>query len=247
MTDDTVKKPIKYETKTVTTVRGLEDRSISKAEAEGWEVLSQTPAKLMRTTIAFRRPKKGMKKSTMLAIGALVVIAVGGFGLVAALGGDDEPSAASISSSPASSAPPVASTGPSPTPTPIETVAPTTAPAGSGPVSATEVDGVFNDYFAERAAANVLYAKAVTSVSYSNRVVHVTMDASVAGADPATFNELASAQNMPKFTATPVAYSDAVGDRLRPAIDSIEVVNVDGTSYGSIDHAGILALNELSK
>ncbi len=53
---------VKYVNKTVTTIRGLETRSIAKWEKEGWEFLSQTPAKLLRTTLTFRRPTKQIPK-----------------------------------------------------------------------------------------------------------------------------------------------------------------------------------------
>ena len=49
---------VKYNNKTVTTIRGLEARSIAKWEKEGWEFVSQAPATLLRTTLAFRKPKK---------------------------------------------------------------------------------------------------------------------------------------------------------------------------------------------
>lgn len=63
MTDDTP-----FETKTVQAVRGLEARTISKWEEEGWEAVSQTQGKL-RTEILIRRPKP--QKPKLFYIGAL--------------------------------------------------------------------------------------------------------------------------------------------------------------------------------
>ena len=47
---------IKFETRTVHAIRGLELRAIAKLESEGWELVSQQPGRL-RTEMAFRRPK----------------------------------------------------------------------------------------------------------------------------------------------------------------------------------------------
>jgi len=50
---------VRYETRSVKAVRGLEFRTCSKWEKEGWEVVSQTPGRL-QTEIVIRRvvPKK---------------------------------------------------------------------------------------------------------------------------------------------------------------------------------------------
>ena len=47
---------IRYETNTVHSIRGMESRTVTKWESEGWELVSQTPGKL-RTEFVFRRPK----------------------------------------------------------------------------------------------------------------------------------------------------------------------------------------------
>jgi hypothetical protein len=48
---------IRYETMTITTVRGLEARSINKWEKEGWELVSQQEQPMLRTSLTFRRVK----------------------------------------------------------------------------------------------------------------------------------------------------------------------------------------------
>ena len=48
---------IKYEYKTVQTVRGTDGLVISKMQKDGWELVEQLPGRL-RTTLNFRRPKR---------------------------------------------------------------------------------------------------------------------------------------------------------------------------------------------
>jgi hypothetical protein len=48
---------IKYEAKTLTTLRAAEARSIAKWEKDGWELVSRTELPLLRTQLSFRRVK----------------------------------------------------------------------------------------------------------------------------------------------------------------------------------------------
>lgn len=66
-----------FETKTVRAVRGLEGRTISKWEREGWELVSQTPGKL-QTELLFRRPKPKSRALLYGIVGgsAAVVLAI---------------------------------------------------------------------------------------------------------------------------------------------------------------------------
>ncbi|MEU9026580.1 DUF4839 domain-containing protein [Streptomyces sp. NPDC048383] len=66
---------IRYEYKTVQTVRGTDGSVISKLRKDGWELVDQTPG-MLRSTLEFRRPKKPLPR---LLIGA----AIGGFVLLA--------------------------------------------------------------------------------------------------------------------------------------------------------------------
>ncbi|MER7910167.1 DUF4839 domain-containing protein [Streptomyces sp. NPDC096068] len=76
---------IRYEYKTVRTVRGTDGLMISKMQKDGWELVERSPGTL-RSTLDFRRPKK---PQPWLLIGAasvvLVVLAVV-IGVVSALG-----------------------------------------------------------------------------------------------------------------------------------------------------------------
>lgn len=229
---------VRYENKTVTTVRGMELRSIAKWEKEGWEFVSQTPAKLLRTTLTFRRPKKQISKWVWVAGAAAAVVLGIGVTIAAIQGGSD-------GIKPAASSPTVSAT-PSVEPSPTETVK-SSVTATAAPITDAEVIAAFRSYFAERASNGVMYGKAASNVTFEKRVVRVTFDPAAAGIDQATFDGLAAHFNFPEFAATPIAFNDDVGNRLRPAIASIETVRADGTSLGTIDAAGILALNGLSK
>lgn len=62
---------VKYMTRTVKTVRGMEERTKTKLEQEGWEFVSQTQG-TFRTELTFRKPQPPMPWK-MLGIGGGVV------------------------------------------------------------------------------------------------------------------------------------------------------------------------------
>lgn len=67
---------VKYETKTVRTIRGAESRAVSKWEKEGWEVVSQSKGKL-QTEITIRRHKpKTPWRLAAIGGGALAVLVI---------------------------------------------------------------------------------------------------------------------------------------------------------------------------
>lgn len=109
---------IKYEYKTVQTVRGTDGLVISKMQKDGWELVEQLQGKL-RTTLNFRRPKKPLPWLLIGAGAAVLVILAAIIGAGAALSDGDEEKDA-----PASSA--ATSEKPSATPTPTA-AAPTAA------------------------------------------------------------------------------------------------------------------------
>ncbi|MFC8707638.1 DUF4839 domain-containing protein [Streptomyces anulatus] len=67
MTDE-----LKYEHKTVQTVRGTDGLVISKMEKDGWELVEQTQG-VLRSTLKFRRPKK---RQPWLLIGSAAAVLV---------------------------------------------------------------------------------------------------------------------------------------------------------------------------
>lgn len=229
---------VKYENETVTTIRGTEARSIAKWEKEGWEFVSQTPAKLLRTTLSFRRPKKPLAKWVWVAGAAAAVVL--GIGVTFAAIQESSNSMINAANSATPSAPASVEA------TPTASVEPS-ATATAVPDMDTEVVAAFKSFFAERASDGVMWGRAVSKVTFDNGVVLVTFDAASAGVDQATFDGLAANFNFPTFAATTIAFNNDVGNRLRPAINSIKTVRADGTSLGMIDAAGVLALNGLSK
>lgn len=98
-------KPVKYETKSTTTVRGRGSRTITKWEQDGWEIVDQTAGRLSSTP-AFRRPRPAINRAKVLGIGAVVVLAAVALGVGALLegGGDhEEPASATHNETPAKS------------------------------------------------------------------------------------------------------------------------------------------------
>lgn len=79
---------VAYETKTVRVVRGLEGRTISKWQDQGWELVSQSQGRL-HTEIVIRRPKPKMPRGLILAGGAAALLLFVALGLGLLLGEDD--------------------------------------------------------------------------------------------------------------------------------------------------------------
>ncbi|MDQ0958318.1 hypothetical protein QFZ66_002196 [Streptomyces sp. B4I13] len=67
---------IKYEYKTVQTVRGTDGLVISKMQKDGWELVEQAQG-MLRSTLNFRRPKKPLPRLLIgTAVGGLVILAI---------------------------------------------------------------------------------------------------------------------------------------------------------------------------
>ncbi len=65
---------VAYETKIVRAVRGMESRTIKKWEADGWELVSQTPGRV-QSELTFRRPKsKSRRLLWMIGGGAFALV-----------------------------------------------------------------------------------------------------------------------------------------------------------------------------
>ncbi|MFH9962516.1 DUF4839 domain-containing protein [Streptomyces mirabilis] len=80
---------IKYEYKTVRTVRGTNGLMISKMQKDGWELVEQTQGTL-RSTLSFRRPKKPLPWPLISALAAVLVILAIIIGVASALSGEGE-------------------------------------------------------------------------------------------------------------------------------------------------------------
>ncbi|MFE9168849.1 DUF4839 domain-containing protein [Streptomyces kebangsaanensis] len=113
---------IKYEYKTVQTVRGTDGLVISKMQKDGWELVEQAQGRL-RSTLNFRRPKKPQpwlligSAATVLVILAIVI------GVASALSDGGEKKDESGKAMAAASEKPSATPTPTPTPTAAESAA----------------------------------------------------------------------------------------------------------------------------
>ncbi|WP_445284719.1 DUF4839 domain-containing protein [Streptomyces sp. DSM 118148] len=79
---------IKYEYKTVKTLRGTDGLVISKMQKEGWELVEQAQGNL-RSTLNFRRPKKPLPRLLVGAAAAVFVILAVVIGVGSALSDGD--------------------------------------------------------------------------------------------------------------------------------------------------------------
>ncbi|MDQ0846057.1 DUF4839 domain-containing protein [Streptomyces sp. V1I6] len=108
---------IKYEYKTVRTVRGTDGLVISKMQKEGWELVEQAQGTL-RSTLDFRRPKKPQPWLLIGSAAAVLLILAIVIGAASALGDGDGKKDESDKSRAAASEMPSATPTPAPTPTP---------------------------------------------------------------------------------------------------------------------------------
>lgn len=189
------------------------------------------------------RQRQSKKMSTAgIVLGAVAALAsIGATAGLSAGPSDQRPMPAALPTASATSTPERN------TPTAPQEAAPATPTTTPDAVTDEEVLSTFRSFFAERAASNMLLAKAVTDVSFQDHVLRVTFDPTAAGVDDETFANVNPFENLANFVATPIAYDDAVGKRLRPAIDAIDTVKPDGTSLGTYTAADILKLNNLAQ
>lgn len=105
---------VKYETKSVKTVRGIEARTRAKLENEGWEFVSQTQGTL-RSELNFRRPKPEIPLKLIGIGGGLLALVIVVLLITNALGGGDSSSngAETLPSATPSQVAPTAASAPS--------------------------------------------------------------------------------------------------------------------------------------
>ncbi|MFJ5278335.1 DUF4839 domain-containing protein [Streptomyces parvulus] len=111
---------IKYEYKTVQTVRGTDALVISRMQKDGWELVEQTQSTL-RSTLNFRRPKKSQPWLLIGSVAAALVTLAIVIGAASALSGGGEKKGESDKSTTAASEKPSAT----PTPAAVESAATT--------------------------------------------------------------------------------------------------------------------------
>jgi hypothetical protein len=123
----TTQTEVVYETRTVKTVRGLESKTRTKLEGEGWEFVSQAVG-TVRSELTFRRPKPKPPWRLFAILGGVLIVLFVFIAIMAAITGGseaDEPTSAqpSASSTPAE-APDNNESEPTADPEPVVPVAP---------------------------------------------------------------------------------------------------------------------------
>lgn len=119
---------VKYKTMTVQVLRGTESRAVRKWEAQGWELVSQSPATL-RTELVFRRPRPTVAWRHWAIAGAVVAVVLAVVIPVGIISGRSAaPTQAAVA--PTSAAAPASTPG---TSTPTSTTEASSAPATGKP------------------------------------------------------------------------------------------------------------------
>ena len=136
---------VRYESKSVKTLRGTEGRSIAKWQQQGWELVSQDAATL-HTTLNFRKVKPPLPVRQLVIGGVVVAVLLGILGVGAALegGGDsEEVPAARATPRPVATATPEATAEVVPEATAAAPTA-TSAEPPDGPLADTTVDALYD-------------------------------------------------------------------------------------------------------
>lgn len=125
---------VKYETRSVKAIRGMEPRTIAKLEKEGWEFVSQTQG-TVRSELNFRRTKPQIPWKLISIVGGILALLIIVIVIVSTLGGGDNSSKAAE---------------PVPTQTPTEVVAtkaiaPSAAPSADPEIAAPVVTNITVD------------------------------------------------------------------------------------------------------
>ncbi|GGF50673.1 hypothetical protein GCM10010922_28230 [Microbacterium sorbitolivorans] len=137
-----------YETRVVRSVRGMENRTISKWEKEGWEVVSQATGKV-RSEITIRRAKPKSRLRAIAIAGsaaaaALAVVIVIGVISEQRSGNSDEDPSSAAADGPSEQQESSESAAPEEAPTPTEISEPEVS-ASNDPVMTPEGDAEFGD------------------------------------------------------------------------------------------------------
>ncbi|MGN0095947.1 MAG: hypothetical protein ACI38U_07785 [Corynebacterium sp.] len=98
-------------------------------------------------------------------------------------------------------------------------------PEQSGPTD-QEIEAAFNDFLQER-VDNVPAFSPGAHATFANRVVTATFQVTDANR---SFIEM---MDLTDVAGSPIAFNDDQGERLRPAVDRVDVVDQDGNSLGS--------------
>ncbi|MEV6840127.1 DUF4839 domain-containing protein [Streptomyces sp. NPDC051133] len=157
---------IRYEYKSVRTVRGTDGSVISKMQKEGWELVEQDRGTL-RSTLTFRRPKKPQPWLLIGAAAAVLVVLAIVIGVASALsGGEDEEDASSRSTA-------MASKKPSATPAPAaaesaaaEMITPQNNPEFAALLKADSCDDANLDFATRHKGATVAFNGSIVNTAH---------------------------------------------------------------------------------
>ncbi|WP_168443041.1 DUF4839 domain-containing protein [Microbacterium sp. K35] len=94
---------VKYETRSVQTVRGTEKLMTAKWEKDGWELVTQKTGRI-RTELVFRRPKPPFPWKPLAIIGGALVVLGIFIGIMVAVTGDDKEGSPAPADTPSSEA-----------------------------------------------------------------------------------------------------------------------------------------------
>ncbi|MEU0033639.1 DUF4839 domain-containing protein [Streptomyces sp. NPDC006333] len=156
---------IKYEYKTVRTVRGTNGLLISKMQKDGWELVEQVQGTL-RSTLTFRRPKKPLPWLLIGALVAVPVILAIVIGVASALSGggekkdeSDKPVAAASEKPSATPAPTAAET------TTTEVITPQNNPEFAALLKADSCDDANLDFATRHAGQTVAFNGSIVNMA----------------------------------------------------------------------------------
>ena len=80
-----------------------------------------------------------------------------------------------------------------------------------------------------------LHVKAVTDITYADRIVAIHIDPAKAGAEDWAFDDVFKPMGLAEIYGGAIGFNDEAGIRMRTAVDNIVVLNRDGAVYDSID------------
>ncbi|MGW2770864.1 DUF4839 domain-containing protein [Streptomyces sp. NPDC001275] len=156
---------IKYEYKTVQTVRGTDGLVISKMQKDGWELVEQAQGRL-RSTLNFRRPKKPLPWLLIGAGAAVLVILAAIIGTGAALSDGDEEKDAPASSAAASEKPSATPTPTAAEPTAAEVITPQNNPEFAALLEADPCDEANLEFATKHEGKTVAFDGSIRHVAY---------------------------------------------------------------------------------
>ena len=107
------------------------------------------------------------------------------------------------------------------------------------PISDEATCAEIQAYVDERAAAGVVIAQTVTSITCADGVVTAIFDPGSISMDQETFDYLNAFSNLADFIGNPLAFDNDQGQRLRTRVTRVDTVMANGSSAGSMTAAEI--------